>query len=192
MPLHLKTGDGDLPLIKEPALLTRCACISHEIYRPALKGSCDFLWQFSHNCKFSSQNWDINSELQENYHNCEIKSHNYLYFFNDRNRLLYISNLNKNQMKEIESIFCLKKRQPICRTIEGIVQSSFTHLYVVSNLNWLLIELKLMGSKRKLSLHRDIIFMTISPNSHYHNVAKKTHYSTVKQITVYYLNCKVI
>ncbi len=36
MPLHLKTGDGDLPLIKEPALLTRCACISHEIYRPAL------------------------------------------------------------------------------------------------------------------------------------------------------------
>ncbi len=36
MPLHLKTGDGDLLLIKEPALLTRCACISHEIYRPAL------------------------------------------------------------------------------------------------------------------------------------------------------------
>ncbi len=36
MPLHLKTGDGDLALIKEPALLTRCACISHAIYRPSL------------------------------------------------------------------------------------------------------------------------------------------------------------
>ncbi len=36
MPLHLKTGDGDLPPITEPVLLTRCACISHEKYRPAL------------------------------------------------------------------------------------------------------------------------------------------------------------
>ncbi len=25
LPLHLKTGDGDLPPITEPALLTRCA-----------------------------------------------------------------------------------------------------------------------------------------------------------------------
>ncbi len=40
MQLHLKTGDGDLALIKEPALLTRCACISHEIYRPSLTGYC--------------------------------------------------------------------------------------------------------------------------------------------------------
>ncbi len=50
MPLHLKTGDGDLPLIKE---LTRCACISHEIYRPALAPTlsvcvrvCGWLWIF--------------------------------------------------------------------------------------------------------------------------------------------------
>ncbi len=26
LPLHLKTGDGDLPPITEPALLMRCAC----------------------------------------------------------------------------------------------------------------------------------------------------------------------
>ncbi len=36
MPLHLKAGDGDLPLIMEPALLTRCAGQSHAIYFPAL------------------------------------------------------------------------------------------------------------------------------------------------------------
>ncbi len=36
MPLHPKAGDGDLVPITEPALLTRRACISHEIYHPAL------------------------------------------------------------------------------------------------------------------------------------------------------------
>ncbi len=36
--MEVKTGDGDLLLINEPALLTRCACISHEIYHQALPG----------------------------------------------------------------------------------------------------------------------------------------------------------
>ncbi len=36
MPLHLKAGDGDLPLIVEPALPTRCAWSPRSIYRPAL------------------------------------------------------------------------------------------------------------------------------------------------------------
>ncbi len=35
MPLHLKTGDGDLLIITEPSLLMRCAWQSHAIYRAA-------------------------------------------------------------------------------------------------------------------------------------------------------------
>ncbi len=39
MPLHLKARDGDLLLINEPALLTRCAQQSHEINCTALHGT---------------------------------------------------------------------------------------------------------------------------------------------------------
>ncbi len=37
MPLHLKAADGDLLLITEPSLLTRCTWLSHAIYRAALQ-----------------------------------------------------------------------------------------------------------------------------------------------------------
>ncbi len=33
MPLHLKAGDEDLPLITEPALLTRCALGLGDVYK---------------------------------------------------------------------------------------------------------------------------------------------------------------
>ncbi len=39
MPLHFKTGDGDLLIITEPALLARCAWQSHAIYCAALAWS---------------------------------------------------------------------------------------------------------------------------------------------------------
>ncbi len=51
MLLHLKAGDGDLPLIMEPALLTRCACISYEIYHSALVSD---VFLFNHSFKTDS------------------------------------------------------------------------------------------------------------------------------------------
>ncbi len=64
MALHLKAGDGDLQLITEQALLTRCARSSHSIYRPALKKSSFWLfisqfWLFSCNCEFTFCNYFI-------------------------------------------------------------------------------------------------------------------------------------
>ncbi len=63
MALHLKAGDGDLQLITEQALLTRCAR-SHSIYRPALKKRSFWLfisqfWLFSCNCEFTFCNYFI-------------------------------------------------------------------------------------------------------------------------------------
>ncbi len=43
MVLHLRAGDGDLPLITEPSLLTICAWSLHVIYRPALHRGQTFL-----------------------------------------------------------------------------------------------------------------------------------------------------
>ncbi len=43
MPLHLKTADGDLRLIAEPSLLTRCTWLLHAIYLAALVKMVQFL-----------------------------------------------------------------------------------------------------------------------------------------------------
>ncbi len=50
MLLHLKAGDGDLLLITVPALLTRCAWISHSINRAALRCMSKYLFVYKFTC----------------------------------------------------------------------------------------------------------------------------------------------